>query len=63
MVNKIEDLPIVLNVHDLQNTLRISKGRAYEITRRRDFPSFKIGKKILVTRDNFVQWLNSQSST
>ncbi|MEE6450501.1 helix-turn-helix domain-containing protein [Gottfriedia acidiceleris] len=56
----INDLPIILNVRDVAAVLRISTQRAYAIMQISDFPKIKIGKRVLVNRDSFFQWLENQ---
>lgn len=52
---------LVMDIKDVAKELRIAQSTAYELARNNDFPSFKIGKRILVYRGNFLKWLENQS--
>lgn len=53
-----ESLPIVLQAKDVQAILGISKGKAYELMNSVDFPTIFIGKRMVVPKDAFFDWLN-----
>lgn len=57
-----EELPIMLMVPDIANVLGIGMTKAYEVARRKDFPSFNIGTRIIVPRQEFIDWLGEQVS-
>lgn len=54
-----ESLPIVLQAKDVQAILGISKGKAYELMNSVDFPTIFIGKRMVVPKDAFLDWLNN----
>lgn len=54
-----EHLPLVLQAKDVQAILGISKGKAYELMNCVDFPTIFIGKRMVVPRDAFFDWLNN----
>ena len=56
-----EDLPLVMNVDDVQNVMGLSKTIVYELVNRESFPKIKVGKRILIPKDGFIRWLKSQS--
>ncbi len=58
---KQEDLPLVLNIKDLMEIMRISRDKAYEFTRRKDFPVIRQGSRIIIPRDAFFKWLNEDA--
>ncbi len=55
-----EELPPVLNADEVSLFLGISRSQAYELTRRIDFPAFKVGKRILIPREKFLEWIDNQ---
>lgn len=55
------DLPLMLTVPDVSNVLGIGLAHAYEIVRRRDFPTITLGSRIIVPRDKFMEWINAQA--
>ena len=55
-----DELPIMLSVPELAGVLCISRAGAYDLTRRADFPSFKIGARILVPKEKLKMWVEEQ---
>ena len=63
MTNKYttyEQLPLMLSVPDVAAVLGISRTAAYELARSRDFPSLRIGTRIVVPKDRFINWINGK---
>jgi excisionase family DNA binding protein len=50
------DYPLTLRVEDLQKILRLSKASTYELIKQKGFPSFRVGRRILIPRDAFFKW-------
>ena len=47
-VKSYDELPLFINADTLAKVLGVSRASAYELMREKDFPSFRIGKRILV---------------
>lgn len=56
-----QDLPLTLTAPEVGEVLGISRASAYELVRSEGFPRMKIGKRILVPRDKFIQWIDQQA--
>lgn len=56
-----EDLPLFLNVNDLSKALGIAPSSCYELMHEKDFPSIRIGKRLVVQREKFIEWVDEQS--
>lgn len=56
--SNIEEMPIVLQAKHVQMILGISRGKTYEVMKSNDFPTIYIGKRMVVTREAFFEWLN-----
>lgn len=56
MTINLNELPLTLRVEEVAKILRISKGNAYELTRRPDFPCVRVGRRICIPRDPFLEW-------
>jgi excisionase family DNA binding protein len=54
------DLPVVLRAADVQQVLRLSKLKTYELLNQEGFPLVKIGRAYRVPRDAFFRWLAAQ---
>lgn len=54
---------LTYNAPELALLLGISRSAAYTLMHRADFPSFRIGKRLLVKQDKLTEWLNAQGKT
>ena len=53
-----DELPLLLNVKQVASVLGISDSGAYELIQEDDFPSLRIGKRIVVPKENLQQWIS-----
>lgn len=53
----IHNLSSLLDVRSLSAYMDISEKTAYNLVRRRDFPSFKVGGQYRVIVDELKQWM------
>lgn len=56
-----DDLPLTLTAPEVGEVLGISRASAYELVRSQGFPSMRIGTRILVPKDKFIQWIDQQT--
>ena len=56
------DLPLMLSVPDVASVLGISRAGAYELVRSDGFPSLRIGPRIVVPKEKFIDWINANTS-
>lgn len=56
-----EQLPIMLDANILAKTLGISRAGAYELMHSEGFPTLRIGKRMMVGKEQFIKWVNSNS--
>ena len=56
-ITSFDNLPLIMTVSDVQCALRVSKQNAYQIMATEHFPKMKIGKRVLVEKDAFKNWL------
>jgi len=60
---KADDLPFSFPVPRMAKELDINVPAAYALTKREDFKaSIKIGKRIIVIRDLFLDWLEREAA-
>lgn len=52
---------LTMNVADLQQALGIGRAQAYELVNRADFPTIRLGRKIIIPKDAFMRWLERQT--
>ena len=55
-------LPLSLNANDIAAVLGISRANAYSLMRAKGFPTIFIGKRMIVPRDKFIEWMDLQIS-
>lgn len=55
----MEELPFTLTVPQVAKIMGINQTAAYNLSKSEDFPCLKIGKRIVIPRDAFFRWLNS----
>ena len=56
-----QDLPLTLTAPEVSEVLGISRAAAYELVRSKGFPHMRIGTRILVPKDKFLQWIEEQT--
>ena len=54
---------ITYNAVEIAQILGISRSAAYDLLHREDFPTLRIGKRLLVVASQFDEWLAVQSAT
>ena len=52
---------MVLSALDVANALRISRAGAYDLLRSKSFPTLKIGRRVVVSKEAFIQWIKENS--
>lgn len=56
-----EQLPIMLNADAVSQTLGISRAGAYELMHTKGFPTLRIGKRMMVSKEQFIKWIEMKS--
>ena len=52
-----EELPLFLNSETVAKTLGISPSSAYELMHEPGFPVLRIGNRMVVPKEQFIQWV------
>lgn len=60
-IKNYEELPLFLNADDISNTLGISTSTTYELMKQKGFPSIRIGRRRVVEREKFIEWVEENS--
>lgn len=53
-------LPELISVAGLMEYLKCSPTTAYNLVRKKDFPSFKIGGKYYINKDKIPDWISRE---
>ena len=56
-----EDIPLFLNAHLLSEVLGVSISTAYEVMHEPGFPTLRVGSRMVVPKEKFIQWAEEQS--
>lgn len=57
-----DELPLFLNAETVARVLGISPSSGYEqLMHEKDFPSLRIGNRIVVPKENFQQWVEKHT--
>ena len=57
MYQNYEELPLFLNSETVAKTLGVSPSSAYELMHEPDFPMLRIGNRMVVPKEQFIQWV------
>ncbi len=52
-----DQLPLMLNAEDVQHVMNISRAGAYQLMHSEGFPTIVMGKRMVVPRDKFLEWV------
>ena len=61
MYKSYDDLPLMLSVQEVADVLGISKSGAYVLSKKKGFPTLKIGSRVVIPRDRFIEWINKNT--
>lgn len=52
-----DDLPLFLNAVMVAKVLGVSPSSGYELMHEADFPALKVGSRMVVPKERFIQWV------
>ena len=56
-----DELPLLLSVKQLVDLMGVSDSSIYELVQEDDFPSLRIGNRIVVPKEKFCRWVDAQT--
>lgn len=56
-----DDLPLFLNAAMVAKVLGIAPSSGYELMHEMDFPVLKIGNRMVVPKEKFVEWVEQHT--
>lgn len=56
-----DDLPLFLNAETVAKTLGVVLSSAYELMHESDFPVLRIGNRMVVPKEKFVEWVEQHT--
>ena len=54
----LQCVPLFLNAEMLAQVLGVSQATAYELLHEESFPKLKIGNRIVIPKDRFIEWVS-----
>ena len=60
-IKTFEELPYFINAQELADILGIAISSCYELMHEKDFPTIRIGKRLVVPKDKFLIWVNENT--
>ena len=56
-----EELPLFLNAETVAKVLGVAPSTAYELMHEADFPTLKIGNRMVVPKEQFIAWVQQHT--
>ena len=56
-----DELPLFLNAATVAKVLGVSPSSGYELMHEPDFPVLKIGSRMVVPKEQFVEWVSQHT--
>ena len=56
-----DELPLFLNTAMVAKVLGVSPSSGYELMHEPDFPVLKVGSRMVVPKDKFVEWMEQHT--
>ena len=56
-----DELPLFLNAKTVAKVLGVSPSSAYELMHEPDFPVLKVGSRMVVPKEKFVEWVSQHT--
>jgi len=55
-----DELPLFLNAEMVAKVLGVSAASGYELLHQKGFPTLKIGNRLVVPKEKFIQWVEER---
>lgn len=52
-----DDLPLFLNAATVARVLGVAPSSAYELMHEKDFPTLRVGSRMVVPKEKFIEWV------
>lgn len=52
-----DQLPLFLNANTVAQVLGVSISSAYELMHEKDFPTLRVGSRMVVPKEKFIAWV------
>ena len=56
-----DDLPLFLNAATVARVLGVAPSSAYELMHEKDFPTLRVGSRMVVPKEKFIEWVEQHT--
>ena len=56
-----DELPLFLNAATVSSVLGVSPPSAYELMHEKDFPTLRVGSRMVVPKEKFIEWVEQHT--
>lgn len=56
-----DDLPLFLNAAMVAQVLGIAPSSAYELMHEKNFPTLRVGSRMVVPKEKFIEWVEQHT--
>ena len=56
-----DELPLFLNAATVSRVLGVSPSSAYELMHEKNFPTLRIGSRMVVPKEKFIEWVEQHT--
>ena len=60
---RFEDMPLVLSVEDIADTLMIGRNKAYDLVKSGQVKALRLGNHYRIPRDSFIAFLKGERTS
>ena len=60
-IKSYDELPLFLNAEMLAQVLGVSQATAYELLHEESFPKLKIGNRLVIPKEKFIEWVSANT--
>ena len=61
--NDFSSMPLILEVSDISDTLKIGRNKAYELVNCGEIKALKVGNQYRIPRDSFISFVMGEART
>ena len=56
-----DELPLFLNAATVSSVLGVSPASAYELMHEKDFPTLRVGSRMVVPKEKLIEWVEQHT--
>ena len=60
-IKNFDELPLFLNAAMVAQVLGVSPASSYELMHEKDFPTLRVGSRMVVPKEKFIEWVEQHT--